>query len=469
LPAWASFSLAPDASGNQVVDYQASAPIETIVADANGFSSLQNLGTGGDVQPTLDRFHSEIDGLPSHITLTMKSDGGASVNTYGDHIGHVLAQLYSHTARPAQQSDVSYPDPTDSNLLKSAPSGDQLVDYDPAGRGISIDVHNVGGFEYSNESGVLKLRYDLASGTPLALLFSAPGSSTVGLEGRIEHPQPGALTVTTPADGSGGTADINFAADSQSSNLTGDGGLGMVNLVGNVGVSTLFKGSLGNVPANLDVCLDYATGVEDCGPPWVYSDSQNLGTDNPPQLFAIHVLPTDLNGAVPSAPLTFSGEVCFSSTTAITLHDCDQTGIGFGGGPPGVFVNASKPLTFDSVWLAMGQRTDDCHASDTCGRAWLAFDTTNDGADPSGTLSGSLRFYTGGDKDPLITFNTDTGGYIHASDYYLFVGYNLGLGDPYEPHSAGTLDCGTAGQQSMLLNAGPGIDLLTNTAIGACQ
>jgi hypothetical protein len=460
LPTQVSFSMAPDASGDTVVDYQASAPIQKITADATGFSSIAALGVGGDIAPTLDSVHAEIDCLPSHMTLTMTPSGATSLNTYGSDIGQVIAQVFNHQLGPATPANVAYPDAE--NNLSPAPSGDQLAYYSPGVKGISIDLQNVGGFAFSDSSsGILTLQYDLSSATPLAFDYESGGPSGPELAGTLAQPQPGTLTVNTGTDG---TINMQFAANSASGNLTGDGSLGTVTFDGDVGVNYL-QGSLANVPANLDICVDYETGVEDCGPPWVYPDSLSDGTDNPTQIFAIDIIPTDLNGNVPATPLTLAGEFCFGSGLK---SDCDQTGAGEGGGPAGVFFPQSNPLTFSALRLGFGQKTDNCTLSFTCGRAWLGLDTTDEGADPSGQLTGQARYYESNNTDPLVKFNTDTGGYLNATKYYLWMSYNVGADLGFTQVTNGSLTCGAGGQQGLLLNEGPGIDILTNAVLGIC-
>ncbi|HEY1831077.1 MAG TPA: hypothetical protein VGG38_12630 [Acidimicrobiales bacterium] len=464
LPSLVSFSLGTDATGDTVVDYQASAPIQKITADATGFSSIASLGVGGDIAPTLDTVHAEIDCLPSHMTLTMQPGGETSLDTYGSHIGQVIAEVFNHQVGPATPVDVLYPDAN--NNLSPAPSGDQLAYYSPGVKGISIDLQNVGGFGFSDSSsGVLTLQYDLSSAMPLAFDYESGGPSGPELAGTVEQPQPGTLTVNSGTDG---TISMQYATNGASSNLTGDGSLGTVTFDGNVGLNYL-QGSIANVPANLAICVDYSTGVEDCGPPWVYPDSLQDQTDNPTQIFAIDVIPTDLNGNVPSTPLSLAGEFCFGSGLK---SDCDRTGAGqsggSAGGPAGVFFPQSNPLTFGALRLGFGQKTDNCTLSITCGRAWLGLDTTNDGVDPGGQLTGQARYYESNSKDPLVKFNTDTGGYLAATQYYLWMSYNVGASLGFTQVTNGSLACGASGQQGLLLNEGPGIDILTNALLGIC-
>ncbi len=463
LPSSVSFSMAPDSSGNTIFDYKASAPIGKITADASGFAALAALGVGGDIAPTLDRFHAEVDCLPAHMTMDMDKSGEMNFNTYGDHIGEVIAQVYNHQIGPATPADVGYADST--NSIVPAPSGDQLAYYDPGTKGISIDLKSVGGFDFLDDSttNVLKLQYDLDSSTPLAFDYISQSlTSPLGLSGTVENPQPGTLTVNTGTDG---TMTMQFAANSQSSNLTGDGSLGTVNFDGFV-KNNYLQGALGNVPANLSICLDYSTGVEDCGPPWVYADAQgNPLIDNPPQLFAVHVFPTDLNGNVTSTPLTISGEFCFGSALK---SDCDKTGASQGGGPAGLFIPAGQPLAFDTLWLGFGQHTDNCTLSFTCGRAWAGLDTTNEGADPGGTLTGKAEYYQNNDKDVTITFDTNGDGYVKTNQLYVYASYNIGADLSFEELSQGSISCGGSGHQGLLLNEGPGIDLLTNSVLGLC-
>ncbi len=92
----------------------------------------------------MDSFHAEVDCLPAHMTMDMDKSGETSLNTYGDHIGEVIAQVYNHQLGPATPADVGYADAT--NTIVPAPSGDQLAYYDPATKGIGIDLKNVGGF-----------------------------------------------------------------------------------------------------------------------------------------------------------------------------------------------------------------------------------------------------------------------------------------------------------------------------------
>ena len=463
LPSSVSFSMAPDSAGNTIFDYKASAPISKITADASGFAALAALGVGGDIAPTLDSFHAEVDCLPAHMTMDMDTSGETNLNTYGDHIGEVIAQVYNHQVGPATPADVGYADPT--NTIVPAPSGDQLAYYDPATKGISIDLKSVGGFDFLDDSttNVLKLQYDLDSSTPLAFDYISQSLTTpLGLSGTVEKPQPGTLTVDTNTDG---TMTMQFAANGQSSNLTGDGGLGTVNFDGFI-KSNYLQGALGNVPANLNICLDYSTGVEDCGPPWVYQDALgNPLIDNPPQLFAVHVVPTDLNGNVTSTPLTLSGEFCFGSALK---SDCDKTGASQGGGPAGLFMPAGQPLAFDTLWLGFGQHTDDCHLSFTCGRAWAGLDTTNEGADPGGTLTGKAEYFQNHDNDVTITFDTNGAGYVETNQLYVYASYNIGADFSFEELSQGSISCGASGHQGLLLNEGPGIDLLTNSVLGLC-
>ncbi|HEY1989210.1 MAG TPA: hypothetical protein VGG43_07105 [Acidimicrobiales bacterium] len=463
LPSTVSFSMAPDSAGNTIFDYKASAPIRKITADASGFAALAALGVGGDIAPTLDSFHAEVDCLPAHMTMDMDTSGEMNLNTYGDHIGEVIAQVYNHQVGPATPADVGYADSTDT--IVPAPSGDQLAYYDPATKGISIDLKSVGGFDFLDDSttSVLKLQYDLDSSTPLAFDYISQSlTSPLGLSGTVEKPQPGTLTVDTATDG---TMTMQFAANSQSSNLTGDGGLGTVNFDGFV-KSNYLQGALGNVPANLSICLDYSTGVEDCGPPWVFADAQgNPLIDNPPQLFAVHVVPTDLNGNVTSTPLTLSGEFCFGSALK---SDCDKTGASQGGGPAGLFIPAGQPLGFDTLWLGFGQHTDDCHLSFTCGRAWAGLDTTNEGADPGGKLTGKAFYFQNNDNDVTITFDTNGAGYVETNQLYVYADYNIGADFGFEELSQGSISCGASGHQGLLLNEGPGIDLLTNSVLGLC-
>jgi hypothetical protein len=463
LPSSVGFSMAPDASGNTIFDYQASAPIKKITADATGFAAIAALGVGGDIAPAMDRFHAEVDCLPAHMTMDMDTSGETNLNTYGDHIGEVIAQVYNHQVGPATPADVSYADST--NSIVPAPIGDQLAYYDPATKGISIDLKSVGGFDFLDDSttSVLKLQYDLESSTPLAFDYISQSlTSPLGLSGTVEKPQPGTLTVDTNTDG---TMTMQFAANSQSSNLTGDGGLGTVNFDGFV-KSNYLQGALGNVPANLSICLDYSTGVEDCGPPWVYQDA--LGDpliDNPPQLFAVHVVPTDLNGNVIRTPLTLSGEFCFGSALK---SDCDKTGANQGGGPAGLFIPAGQPLAFDTLWVGFGQHTDDCHLSFTCGRAWAGLDTTNEGTDPGGKLTGKAEYYQNGANDVTITFDTNGAGYVETNQLYVYADYNIGADFGFEELSQGSISCGASGHQGLLLNEGPGIDLFTNSVLGLC-
>jgi hypothetical protein len=470
LPTSVSFSMAPDSSGNTIVDYKSSAPIRKITADADGFSSIAALGVGGDIAPTMDSFHAEVDCLPAHMTMDMDKSGETSLNTYGDHIGEVIAQVYNHQLGPATPVDVGYADAT--NSIVPAPSGDQLAYYDPATKGISIDLKNVGGFDFLDDdtTSVLTLKYDLDSSTPLAFDYISQSlTSPLGLSGTVEKPQPGTLTVDTATDG---TMTMQFAADGQSSNLTGDGGLGTINFDGFVKDNYL-QGAVGNVPANLSICLDYSTGVEDCGPPWVYTDEQDYNNspnklfdiDNPPQLFAIHVLPTDLNGNVVSTPLTLSGEFCFGSALK---SDCDKTGANQGGGPAGLFIPAGQALAFDTLWLGFGQKTDNCHLSFTCGRAWFGLDTTDEGADPGGTLAGKALYYQKNDNDVTITFDTNSGGFLKTNQLYVYADYNVGAALGLDEISEGSISCGAGGKQGLLLNEGPGIDLLTNSVLGLC-
>lgn len=467
LPSTVSFDYGTDASGNTTVDYNASAPIQRITADASGVSGLLaklNAPRGGDILQPLDTIHAEIDCLPAHMTLAMDASGETSLNTYGSQIGELVAQVYAQQAGPATQADVGYPDA--SNAIEQADSGDQLAYYDLGSKGISVDLRKVGSFDFLDDSsGVLKLSDDLESTSPLAFAYHGGSPTELKLEGTLEHPQPGTLTVNSGTDG---TISMQYAANGQSGNLSGSGALGQIAFDGFIssasGGSSYLQGVLANLPANLSVCLDYQTGVEDCGPPWVYPDSLDLGTDNPPQIFAVHVLPTDLTGAVPTTPLDFYGEFCFGSTLK---SDCDKTGGGHGGGPPGVFIPGDKPLSFDSLWLGFGQKTDDCTLEFTCGRAWLGLDTTNQGGDSAGELTGQASYYENHDTDPLIKFNTDSGGYVAATEYYLWGSYSAGASTGFTEITKGSLSCGADDQESLDLNEGPGFDLLSGV-FGIC-
>jgi hypothetical protein len=465
LPTSASFSLAPDPAGDEIVDYQASAPIRKITADATGFSSFESLGQGGDIVGPLDRFHGEIDCLPAHMTLVLYKSGETSLNTYGKHIGKVVAQVYNQQVGPATPADVSPPDASDAT--NPAPSGDQLAYYDTASKGISIDLNNVGGFDYVDDgtSGILKLKYDLDSTTPIAYHYAASGPPALELDGSVDHPQPGTLTVNTATEG---TIDMHFAATANSSNLTGDGGLGTVGFDGSIipqtGSAAYLQGVLANVPANLDVCVDYSTGVEDCSPSWVYQDSLDLNTDNPPQNFAVQVIPTDLNGEIPTTPLTFSGAFCFGTTSQSA---CYATGAGEGGGPAGVFVGGSNPLTFNALILGFGQHTDDCGDFNyTCGRVWAGIDTTDEGTYPDGQLSGQARYYGKGQKEPEIRFNTATGGYVQTDQLYAWADYSAGSSTGFDEVTDGKIKCGSP--ETLYLNELGGINLLRNSVVGLC-
>ncbi len=465
LPSSVSFRYGPDASDNTIIDYTASAPIKQITADASGLASLESLRAGGDILPPLDSFHAQIDCLPAHVTLALDKSGETSLNTYGSHLGEVIAQVYSQQVGPATPADVGTPDAQDS--INPAAAGDQLAYYDLDAKGISVDLKHVGSFDYLDDSssGVLTLSYDLDSTTPLAFNYQSDGPPTgLQLAGTIENPQPGTLTVNHGTDG---TIHIHYGANPQSSNLTNSGALGEMAFDGYIapqtGSPSYLQGVLGNVPANLDVCLDYSTGVEDCGPPWVASDATSLGTDNPPENFAVQVVPTDLTGAVPASPLTFSGEFCFGSAQK---SDCDKTGSGMGGGPSGVFVGGSNPLTFNSLIVGFGFHNDDCSLEFACGRVWAGLDTTAQGAYPSGELTGQVRYYESGDKDPLIKFNTDTGGYVKTDQFYAWASYSAGASTGFSEVTDGSISCGS--NQTLRLNELGGINLLNNALVGIC-
>jgi hypothetical protein len=46
--------------------------------------------------------------------------------------------------------------------------------------------------------------------------------------------------------------------------------------------------------------------------------------------------------------------------------------------------------------------------------------------------------------------------------------YNVGASLGFTQVTNGSLACGASGQQGLLLNEGPGIDILTNALLGIC-
>jgi hypothetical protein len=57
---------------------------------------------------------------------------------------------------------------------------------------------------------------------------------------------------------------------------------------------------------------------------------------------------------------------------------------------------------------------------------------------------------------------------VNTNQLYVWADYNIGANFGFDEVTAGHISCGSGGQQSLLLNEGPGINLLTNSLLGLC-
>jgi hypothetical protein len=411
LPAHVGFSLTPSAGGGQVIDYNSNgAVIDKITLHGSGLPSP--VGGGGF-------FNAEIDKLPSHMTLTIPASGKIILNTYGQYIQRVLGQLWGNEG------------PVD------AIAGHQLVHYGQPDQAITVDLHNVGGFEVTPSTAPLFLKYDI-SHEPLDFGVNLNGGTYIG--GTVSNPQPATISL----DASLGIKGF-YLASPGGPNFTGDGSIDGIDLQTNAAGGYL-NANIAHIPAKINICVLPETGTL-CKPAWVPLTIG--GFTVPPPDFAVQFQPTDLNNNLPANPLTVNMRFCTSEPDPATCNDN----------------NAKKArvvvsdLQFNTVEAGYGFHDDDCHVA--CGRAWGGFNTDNQ------HITGDVRVYGDGDDDPSFFFaSPGPDNFIAADDKLIFVHYDAISTDPISIFSSGSITCGGSPHAEVEI-PGPNPDLLSGT-FGVC-
>ncbi|HEX6388869.1 MAG TPA: hypothetical protein VFZ89_05475 [Solirubrobacteraceae bacterium] len=393
LPAHVGFSMSGGTT--KVIDYNSNGQqIDKITLDASGIPGLPNGAS---------KFHGEIHKLPSHMALTLPPSGGTiTLNSFGQHIERVLAQVYETS--PA-----------------TAGAGRQLLEYDEPDKQITADLHNVGNFSLTPGTSPLFVSYDI-SHDPLDAKVTLNGGTYIN--GTISNPQPASLTVT-PSDG---VFKTGYHVNPTGPNYQFPGKIDQIfvetNAAGYIGAT------LDNLPANLDICAQTHEGSE-CKPTWVPEAGTQVPADDEtytmnPALVAIQLLPKDINGGVPTDRLTVNGQICPS--------DSDKAACVNGTGDSDRIV--IENLKFNEIEVAGGFKEDDCGFADLCGRAWAAFGTNSD------HINGRVVYYESGDDDRMIEFNSPENTFLAAFQKFFFLHYHLQSTDPIKTGSSGSITCG---------------------------
>jgi hypothetical protein len=411
LPSHLSFAVTPGTDSSEVVDFQASAPIDTITLDATGLP-LPLHGTN---------LHAEIDNLPSHMTLTLPADGGTvALSTYGDHIGHVLAQVWDANG-PIEK------------VPATAPAGEQGLIYIQQDNQLTVDLRQVGPFSATESTTPFNLQYDISSES---LYYQVNVQTCVLITdictgpyilGTISNPEPASISLTPD----GGNLVGDYHVNPNSPNFTGDGQINSISFTTNAGTANgFFNGTLTNVPANLHICAQAGSGTT-CVPPFVpttFDDGQGDPSNLPDPSVALEFVPTDLNGHVPANPLTLNGVFC--PDTGVTADCAANTRF------------VVTDLAFNTLDMAFASRGDDCSLSVYCGDGWLAFNTNNQ------PLSGDVKYFSGSDTSPELEYEATTqGSGISADNFFLYFFLNTGDGLPdttyFHQGQLGSFSCGS--------------------------
>jgi len=416
LPAHVGFSMTGGTT--KIIDYNSNgAQIDKITLDASGISGLPNGAT---------KFHGEIHKLPSHMALTLPPSGGTiALNSFGDHIERVLAQVYETS--PA-----------------NAAAGHQLLEYDEPDKQITADLHNVGNFSLTPGTAPLFVAYDI-SHDPLDAVVKL-GDGTYITAG-ISNPQPASITVT-PGDGVFRT---NYDVNPNGPNYQAPGKIDAISIQTNA--AGYIEGTLQNIPAHIAICMQTKTG-SDCKPSWVPAEGSQVLTDGDTNYtmnagnIAFQLLPTDINGGVPADRLTLNGHICPSDSDASAC--VDGTG------------NSARividDLKFNTLEAAGGFKEDDCGFADLCGRAWAAFGTNND------HINGHVVYYESGDSDRLIEFKSPDNTFLAADQKFGFLHYHAQSFDPIKTFSSGSISCGDP-EPNLLYDSFLDFDILTGDNI----
>jgi hypothetical protein len=433
LPSHIGFSLAPGAGGSEVIDYDASAPVAQITLDGSGVS-LPLAGA--------NKLQAEIDGLPSHLTLTLPAQGGTiTFDPHGDHIGRVLVQAYGGATPP------------------STTPGHQTLVYDAPDSEITIDLHDVGALSATEDASPLSISYDISS-DPLDFSVTGPlGDNNTGnmIEGTISNPEPASIGIAQDANGN---MTVDYGVDPNSSNFTGDGSIHEISLDGHTPDSYL-QATLTSIPANLHVCVQGQNDAAACKPSWVPAKVPNgddVGAPVHDPAFAFALAPTALDGGPAPSPVTLSGVFCPNENSFDTCVNDAQPG------DPHPEKIVFQDLSVFGVEAAVEQRTFDCHLSVTCGEAWAAFNTSGE---DSGPINGDVQYIPDGNSDPEVEFNATGGTALTADHWFFWIDYDVGATfNPDATSSTGALNC--TGHPKLQLNVDDfGFDLLSG-ALGLC-
>lgn len=423
LPAHMTFSMQPNGSGANVVDF-----------NSHG-QAIDHINVNGDGLPAptgMPKFEATIDHLPSHLTLTLPKDSGNVVfDAHGDHIDRVYAQAWGSTKaaiNPARQR-LEYVD----------------------GEHVAANLLGVGNAEVSESAAPFRIKYDINS-TPLDFLVHV---SNADVSGTISNPQPATVKFQPfdkSTDGEGGVK-VNYNVDPL--NHTGDGSINQIALDASIG-SAFIHATVDHIPANLNVCVQTDQGNL-CKPGWT-PGVQGYTVVQPS--FAAQFLPTDLTGHVPATPVVVNGIVC---TKLSTLNDCQNAG----SHDQHIII---QDLAFKTVEAAFGSEDD--HCSIACGQIWAEANTFGPGSPSEGDhITGSVRYWDGsGDNggDPKIDLELAApDDFMAFNKLFFWLHYHVGDIPTIVYATSGTFTCGAHPHLTIGIDSFPDPDILDGT-FGVC-
>lgn len=422
LPAHMTFAMKPGSGGSKVVDFD---------SHGESITKITANGTGLPAPAGMPNFEAVVEGLPSHLTVTLPAgDGDVVFDAHGNHIGRVYAQAWG-------------------GAKASIPATEQKLEY-VAGQHVAANLLSIGNAEVSTTASPFRIKYDIAA-QPLDFLVQAPN---VNLTGSVVDPQPATVRFQPfdkDTDGEGGVK-INYNVDP--GNHTGDGSIDHIAVTATIG-STYIHANVANIPANLDICLQTDEGTL-CKPWWTPGVQ---GYTVVPPGFAAHFFPTDLTGNVPSSPVVVNGRVCPDIPDANGCNNAGQR-------DKHVVID---DLKFKTLEAAFGSHDEGCDIA--CGSVWAEASTYGPGSPSEGDhVNGRVRYWDGGDNGDTSLIDLDLtpdSSFIALNKLFFFLHYDAFSTDPLDWASSGTLTCGDDPNLTIGLNNLPDPDILNGT-FGVC-
>jgi hypothetical protein len=423
LPAHMTLGMGPGAGGTKVVDFN---------SHGESITKITASGTGLPAPAGMSNFESTIEGLPSHLTVTLPSGSGNVVfDAHGDHIGRVYAQAWG-------------------GAKASIPANQQKLEY-VEGQHVAANLLSIGNAEVSTTASPFRIKYDIAA-QPLDFVVQVPD---VDVTGSIVNPQPATVKFQPydkDTDGEGGVA-VAYNVDPV--NHTGDGSIDHITMTATIG-SAYIHANVANIPANLDICLQTDDGTL-CRPGYVPATA--TGRTVVPPSFAMHFFPTNLEGNVPASPVVVNGRICPETPDA---GDCAAAGQS----TPHVIID---DLSFKTVEAAFGSHDEGCDVA--CGSVWAAANTRGPGSPSEGDhINGRVRYWDGEDNGDTSLVDLDLtpdDSFIALDHLFFFLHYDAISLDPLSWTSSGSLTCGADPNLTIGLNNLPDPDLLNGT-FGVC-